>query len=207
VLAAIPGVIDLFGSIPPDSTARRRGYFHGGLNVLALLLFAYLAFRRGSALDRPDNTVLLLELLGVVGIMVSGWLGATLVYRNQIGVDHRYANAGKWKERELESWDKPAMNPSELADGQMMLVKVDGKRIAIARCGDGVAAFSDHCTHRLHRAVSLARLAIRHPHWTRGFRALGSPDRNLRDRDPQRGGVPPADRLSAPAKDRRRSPH
>jgi nitrite reductase/ring-hydroxylating ferredoxin subunit len=27
-------------------------------------------------------------------------------------------------------------------------VKVDGKRIAIARCGDGVAAFSDHCTHR-----------------------------------------------------------
>jgi nitrite reductase/ring-hydroxylating ferredoxin subunit/uncharacterized membrane protein len=148
VLAAIPGVIDLFGSIPPDSTARRRGYFHGGLNVLALLLFAYLAFRRGSALDRPDNTVLLLELLGVVGIMVSGWLGATLVYRNQIGVDHRYANAGKWKERELESWDKPAMNPSELADGQMMLVKVDGKRIAIARCGDGVAAFSDHCTHR-----------------------------------------------------------
>jgi uncharacterized membrane protein len=48
VLAAIPGVIDLFGSIPPDSTARRRGYFHGGLNVLALLLFAYLAFRRGG---------------------------------------------------------------------------------------------------------------------------------------------------------------
>jgi len=148
VLAAVPGVIDLFGSIPQHSSARRRGYLHGGLNVLALLLFAYLAFRRGSALDRPDSTVLLLEAAGVIGIMFSGWLGGTLVYRNQIGVDHRYANAGKFKERTLKDWDQPAMNPSELADGQMMLVNVDDKRITIARCGDGVAAFSDHCTHR-----------------------------------------------------------
>ena len=148
VLAAIPGVIDLFGSIPPHSSARRRGYLHGGMNVLALLLFAYVAIRRGGALDRPDNTILLLEFAGVLGIMFSGWLGGTLVYRNQIGVDHRYANAGKWKERRLNGWDNPVMNPSELSDGQMMLVKVEGKRIAVARCGDGVAAFSDHCTHR-----------------------------------------------------------
>src|SRR5690348_8790465 len=29
-LAAVPGVIDLFATVPPNSSARQRGYIHGG---------------------------------------------------------------------------------------------------------------------------------------------------------------------------------
>jgi uncharacterized membrane protein/nitrite reductase/ring-hydroxylating ferredoxin subunit len=148
VLAAIPGVIDLFSVVPPNSSGRKRGYIHGTLNSLALLLFIFIAARRGDPMARPDGVSLALSLLGVAGIAVSGWLGGTLVYRNQIGVDHRYANAGQEKERSLDSWDRPVLNRSELSDGQMMLAKIEGERVVVGRCGEGFFAFSDHCTHQ-----------------------------------------------------------
>lgn len=148
VLAAVPGVIDLFGAVPPNSSGRKRGYIHGALNTLALLLFAYIAIRRGDPMVRPDGVSLGLSFLGVLGVGVSGWLGGTLAYRNQIGVDHRYANAGQEKERALDSWDRPVLNKSELGDGQMLLAKIQGERVVVGRCGEGFFAFSDHCTHR-----------------------------------------------------------
>jgi uncharacterized membrane protein/nitrite reductase/ring-hydroxylating ferredoxin subunit len=148
VLAGVAGVIDLFGAVPPNSSARQRGYIHGALNTLALLLFIYIAAHRGNPMTRPDKLSLTLSLLGVVGIAVSGWLGGTLVYRNQIGVDHRYANAGEEKERTLDSWDRPVLNKSELADGQMLLAKIAGERVVVGRCGEGFFAFSDRCTHK-----------------------------------------------------------
>ena len=147
-LAAIPGAIDLFTVVPPDSSARRRGYIHGLLNVSALVLFAAIAIARGGPGRMPTNTSLTLSVIGVVGLAISGWLGGTLAYRNQIGVDHRYAGSGEFKERSLDDWQHPVANLSELADGQMMLIKIAGKRIAVGRSRDGIFAFSDHCTHR-----------------------------------------------------------
>lgn len=148
VLAASAGVADLFGVIPPHSSAKTRGLIHGALNSLVLLLFVYEAIRRGGPWDAPDNVSLLVSLFGVLGIAYSGWLGGTLVYRNQIGVSRRYANAGRFKERELESWTRPACNQAELGEGQMMLVRVGAERVAIAKCAEGLFAFSDHCTHK-----------------------------------------------------------
>ncbi len=147
-LAALPGVIDLFSVVPPHSSARDRGYIHGGLNVTALVVFIVVAAHRGNAATMPDGISLLLSLAGVILIGISGWLGGTLAYRNQIGVDHRYANAGQWKQRTLDSWDRPVCNQSELGDGQMMLAIVKGQRVVVARCGDGMFAFSDACTHK-----------------------------------------------------------
>lgn len=148
VLAAVPGVIDLFGAVPPNSSARQRGYIHGALNTAALLLFIYIAVRRGDPMVRPDGVSLALSLLGVLGIGISAWLGGTLAYRNQIGVEHLYANAGQEKERTLDSWDRPVVNKSELGDGQMILAKIQGERVVVGRCGEGFFAFSDHCTHK-----------------------------------------------------------
>ncbi len=148
VLAALPGVIDLFGVVPPNSSGRRRGYLHGGLNVLALALWIAVAAYRGDPATRPDGLSLLLSAIGVAGVLYTGWLGGTLVYRNQIGVDHRYANAGKYKEREVDGWDKPLCNQSELTDGQMLLAEVEGERVVVGRCPEKVAAFSDRCTHK-----------------------------------------------------------
>src|SRR5947209_8028062 len=148
VLAALPGAIDWFTIVPPNSSAKNRGAIHGSLNSLALLLFIYIAYRQGGAANEPDNITLLLMGLGVVMLGASGWLGGTMVYRNQIGVDHRYAGAGKLKERSLDNWNRPVCNQSELADGQMLLAKVDGERVVVGRCPEGLFAFSDHCTHR-----------------------------------------------------------
>jgi nitrite reductase/ring-hydroxylating ferredoxin subunit/uncharacterized membrane protein len=147
-LAAVPGVIDLFGAVPPRSSARSRGYIHGGLNTLALLVFIAVAWHRGNAYETPDQLSLLLSAAGVVMIGISGWLGGTLVYRNQIGVDHRYANATQLKERSFEDFSRPVCNQSELSEGQLMLVKIGQERVALGKCSDGVFAFADSCTHR-----------------------------------------------------------
>lgn len=148
VLAALAGAIDWLTVVPPQSSAKQRGLLHGALNSVALLLYIYVAYRRGSAVNEPDKFTLLLMALGVVLLGISGWLGGTLVYRNQIGVDHRYANAGTFKSRTLSGWDQPVCNKSELADGQMLLAVVDQERVVVGRCSEGLFAFSDHCTHK-----------------------------------------------------------
>ncbi|RYZ47742.1 MAG: Rieske (2Fe-2S) protein, partial [Chitinophagaceae bacterium] len=74
----------------------------------------------------------------------------TLVYRNQIGVDQRYAQAGKWKEEYLEmsKGSIRVASSEELKVDQMKLVHLGSERIVIARSEKGYAAFSDHCTHK-----------------------------------------------------------
>jgi len=149
-LAAVPGVIDLFGTVPPNSSARKRGYLHGSINSIALLLFIFVAWRRGGAEAVPDKLSLLFSFIGVAGIAVSGWLGGTLAYRNQIGVERRYANASSLLEREIPDRGHPVANVGELAPGQMMLAKVGpkGDRIALGKCADGIHAVQDRCTHK-----------------------------------------------------------
>ena len=147
VAAAVPGVIDLFGVVPPDSSGRNRGYKHGLLNLAMLAVFIAVAAHRGDAATPPDGMSLILSAIGVCLLIVSGWLGATLVYRNQIGVDHRFANAGKSRTVVLDRWDAPVCAESDLQEGQLLLAEIAGARIAVGRCGEGFAAFSDRCTH------------------------------------------------------------
>ena len=146
--AAVPGFIDWLSVVPPRSSAKKRGALHGSLNVTVLILFAYVVLHRGSPNARPDTVSLVVSLIAIGLLSYSGWLGGTLSYRNQIGVDHRYANAGKWRERAIEGWDKPVCNTGELAEGQMMLARIGGQRVVVGRCQTGIVAFSDHCTHR-----------------------------------------------------------
>ena len=146
--AAIAGAVDWFAVVPPRSSAKRRGLLHGALNLLVLIGFTIVAVRRGSAIAEPGGFELGLMTACIVLLGITGWLGGTLSYRNQIGVDHRYANAGKFRERRLESWDRPACNQSELGEGQMMLVHVGNERVVVGRCPQGMIAFSDHCTHK-----------------------------------------------------------
>jgi len=85
VLAAVPGVIDLFGAIPPNSSGRSRGYIHGSLNTLALLIFIYSAYHRGGPNNVADGVAIAASAIGVVLIGISGWLGGTLVQSIQHG--------------------------------------------------------------------------------------------------------------------------
>jgi nitrite reductase/ring-hydroxylating ferredoxin subunit/uncharacterized membrane protein len=147
LLAAVPGVIDYFGSVPPRSSAKQRATRHALFNVGSLTLFAlsWLADRK-----RRRALPLALETAGTATLCVGGWMGGTLAFRNQIGVDHRYANAGRRQEARVDREKADALE--EVAHGlemnQMKLVHAGGKRVAVARTGKGYVAFQDRCTHK-----------------------------------------------------------
>lgn len=149
LVAAIPGAMDFYKRVPPNSTGRKRAVRHGVLNVIAVAIFIIVyALRRDGAVTM---TTLGLELLAVLTLFYSGSLGGTLVTRNMISVDHRHAGAGKWRE---ERFSGPPGQPlavghaDDLKEDQMKLLIVNGQRIVLARLKRGFAAFDDGCTHR-----------------------------------------------------------
>jgi nitrite reductase/ring-hydroxylating ferredoxin subunit/uncharacterized membrane protein len=148
LLAAIPGAMDYFQSVPPQSSAKERATKHALLNVSALGLFtaSWLLGRGG----RRGAVPMLLQALGTAAMSLAGYMGGTLVYRNQIGVDHRYANAGKWQEdSRVHAGSRALVSAAATLDvDQMKLVHAGDRRIAVARTERGYAAFQDRCTHR-----------------------------------------------------------
>src|SRR5690606_4439252 len=102
LLAAVPGIIDFFFTVPPKSSGKKRAAKHGIINVTVLLLFAATLFYRRNTDFPSDAVIILMESVAIILLVWAGWMGGTLVYRNQIGVNPRYANAGKWKEVRAE---------------------------------------------------------------------------------------------------------
>ena len=92
-----------------------------------------------------------LEAIGLVLLAIGGYMGGTLVTRNLNSVDHRYAQAGKWREETIEGRKDQAVvvaKPDELQVDQMKLLRVGNQRIVLARTEKGYVAFDDRCTHR-----------------------------------------------------------
>jgi uncharacterized membrane protein len=82
LLAAIPGLIDLATMGPGKS--RRIGIGHMAMNLLAVLVFGVDFLTRFGNADHSG--MLRLTALGVVLILISGWLGGEMVYVGGIGV-------------------------------------------------------------------------------------------------------------------------
>lgn len=148
LVAAVPGIVDYLSVVPPQSSAKERARAHALLNTTGLGLFtaSWLLGRNG----RRRAVSLLLQGVGSSVMSVAGFMGGTLAYRNQIGVDHRYADAGKWQEDSRENAGSRALTSAAapLGVNQMKLVHVGETRIAVARTETGYAAFQDRCTHR-----------------------------------------------------------
>lgn len=147
--AAVPGLIDYTFTVPPNSSAKKRATLHGLTNITMVVLFAAaLYFRRQE--HASTYLVLGLEAAGFVLMLAAGWMGGTLVYRNQIGVDPRYADAGKWKEARI----RPSGGPVAVAEGdelkvnQMKLLHFGAQRIVLGRSEKGYVAFDDRCPHK-----------------------------------------------------------
>ena len=94
------------------------------------------------------------KLAGAGVLAAGGWMGGTLVTRNQISVDHRYADAGKWRveaqlaeNADADGWIDAAAS-GELKIDQMKLLRIGERRIVLARTGRGYVAFDDRCTHK-----------------------------------------------------------
>jgi nitrite reductase/ring-hydroxylating ferredoxin subunit/uncharacterized membrane protein len=153
LVAAVPGAIDYFTTVPPRSSGRRRATKHAAVNLLAVALFAVAWFVRGHPEVPSEPGTLVVQGVAAALLTLGGWMGGTLVFRNQIGVDHRYANAGKWQvdtvRRERLQDDETDVGPAdELGPDQMKLLRVGERRIVIGRTDQGFVAFDDRCTHR-----------------------------------------------------------
>ena len=151
LVAAIPGFIDYVFTVPPNSSAKKRATKHMLLNLSAVAAFVLAWVMRGNAETRPELVQLLVEAAGAGLLTVGGWMGGTLAFRNQIGVDHRYARAGKWAEERVSSDADGTVvlaHSGELEIDQMKLVHVTGRRIVLGRTAEGYVAFDDRCTHR-----------------------------------------------------------
>jgi nitrite reductase/ring-hydroxylating ferredoxin subunit/uncharacterized membrane protein len=148
LLAAVPGIVDYASSVPPRSSAKTRATKHALLNVTALLLFGVSWMTHDGRIT--SLSVLAEQALGAALLSVAGYMGGTLVYRNQMGVDHRYANAGKWREVSHHRVEGPVTvgDSEDLKINQLMLVRLDEQRIALGRTEDGCHAFDDRCTHK-----------------------------------------------------------
>jgi uncharacterized membrane protein len=84
--AALFGVIDWMG-IPRGTRAKRIGLFHGFGNAFVLLLFGMSWFSRVNAPSTATPLAIGLGVVGVVAMMVTGWLGGELIARLGVSVD------------------------------------------------------------------------------------------------------------------------
>ncbi len=151
LLAAIPGFIDYFFTVPPGSSGKARATRHMIANLVMVALFATAWLLRAGATPPPSTLTLLLEGAGVLLLGYAGWQGGTLVSRNLISVDHRYAAAGRWNEATITpAPGEPLVVAAsdELEVDQMKLLHINGRRIVLGRTADGYVAFDDACTHR-----------------------------------------------------------
>jgi nitrite reductase/ring-hydroxylating ferredoxin subunit/uncharacterized membrane protein len=149
LVAAVPGVIDYVYTVPPRSTGKQRATRHMVINLSAVALVAVAwALRQQTA---ASLAVVAVEIVAVALLIVGAWMGGVLVSRNQISVDHRYAGAGKWKERTIDDQASAPLTVAkidELKINQMKLLRIGDRRIVLARADEGYVAFEDRCTHR-----------------------------------------------------------
>lgn len=84
--ASIFGLIDWL-AIPAGTRAKFIGLWHGGGNVLVLVLFLLSWWMRRSDPANPSGAALSLSFIAALVALVTGWLGAELVDRMGVGVD------------------------------------------------------------------------------------------------------------------------
>jgi uncharacterized membrane protein len=84
LLSITPGFIDLF-SIPP-SRARTDGIWHMSLNISITALFIInIALRATGSVTTTAS--LILSIIGIALLLVSGWLGGSMVYVHGVAVE------------------------------------------------------------------------------------------------------------------------
>ena len=82
--AAIPGTIDFLSLTEPR--VKKIALLHMALNLVAVTLYAVNIWLRVNGVE-SRGTPLLLSVVAVGILSISGWLGAELVHKHDVGVD------------------------------------------------------------------------------------------------------------------------
>lgn len=85
LLAALFGLVDFLGSREIRRLAAAKVHLIGNLIVLLLAIANFIVRRPAGGLSVPTASVVL-SVLTVLGLAITGWMGATLVYRHRVGV-------------------------------------------------------------------------------------------------------------------------
>ncbi|HWI56523.1 MAG TPA: DUF2231 domain-containing protein [Bacillota bacterium] len=88
LVAAVPGFIDLFAV--SDPTLKRTGIVHMCIMLLTVAIFAVDFWMRHSQ-RFPYITPFILSIIGILVLLVGGWLGAKLVHVFGMTVEERMA--------------------------------------------------------------------------------------------------------------------
>jgi uncharacterized membrane protein len=83
LIAAVPGLIDYLTTVP-EGPPRNTATKHLLSNLSALGCFAGATLSHSG---RPNAGTIALEVAGTVLLSIGGWLGGSLSYHHQIGVD------------------------------------------------------------------------------------------------------------------------
>jgi uncharacterized membrane protein len=86
LVAAPFGLIDWL-AIPAGTRAKRIGAWHGGGNLIVVLLYAASWWFRHAEPQNPVMAAYVLSFGGGLIALVTGWLGGELVDRLAVGVD------------------------------------------------------------------------------------------------------------------------
>ncbi|PYR73918.1 MAG: hypothetical protein DMF87_24240 [Acidobacteria bacterium] len=86
LVAAPFGLIDWLG-IPAGTRAKRIGAWHGGGNLIVVVMYAASWWLRRADLQNPMMIAYVLSFGGGCIALVTGWLGGELVDRLAVGVD------------------------------------------------------------------------------------------------------------------------
>jgi uncharacterized membrane protein/nitrite reductase/ring-hydroxylating ferredoxin subunit len=155
LLAILAGLADR-SDIRLDHPARKTVNIHMTLNLIAMGLFGLNLLLRARQLELSQTAlmIMLLSFAGVAIILVSGYLGGTMVYDNGIGVGrHRRYTRTPRKTIDVSMFERqdgwvPVCNADDLENGETLRVRWDEIVITIIRQGGVVYAFQEFCTHR-----------------------------------------------------------
>lgn len=87
-LAAVAGFVDFLG-LPLTSDERKIASTHMMLNVVIVVLFAFtvgIMWSTPAAIGWQMGALLVLPVLGLLALLYSGWLGASLVHDHGVSV-------------------------------------------------------------------------------------------------------------------------
>jgi uncharacterized membrane protein len=87
LIAALPGLVDWL-AIPNNTRAKTIGLWHGGGNVVVVILFTISWFIRRDRGEVPSMGALVLSFAAILLALVTGWLGGELVDRLGVGIDN-----------------------------------------------------------------------------------------------------------------------
>jgi len=93
LIAAVPGFIDY---LKLDGRAGRLATYHMFLNLGAVAVFAFNWYLR-TRVSPESLWPLTLSIVGVLGVMGSGWLGGELVYVEGVGVQEESRKENRYR--------------------------------------------------------------------------------------------------------------